>query len=510
MKKTSYIAKFGAFALLMGSLMSCEDALEQQTLSQQDSQSVAVADISYYALSGGVRLDAYITKNPARSTSSVAITGLQAGEKLLGIDFRPATGQLYGVGSTSRIYVINPATGAARAISAAPFTPAVSGTMVGFDFNPTVDRIRLITSTGQNLRLNPETGTVAAVDGSVNGAPGASITAVAYTNSVAGAATTDLFALDPATGKLYKVTPPNDGTLVAVGDLKLDITGDGGFDIDAQTGTALALYRANGKPTLFTIDLATGKTKTIVKFDRDLDYTSIAIPTQAVAYAVSTTNNLLIFNPTNPSATVAKPITGLASGESILGIDFRPVNGQIYALGSGSRLYTINASSGAAAAVGTLSTPLDGTSFGFDFNPLVDRIRIVSNTGQNLRVNPADGVAIVDGRLNPGSPAISAAAYENNFAGTTATNLFVIDHMTDKLYLQSPPNNGTLVEIGNLGVNVEAANGYDIGGTSNIGYALLTASGATKLYSINKTSGAAIALGDFASTVNGFTVGLGF
>ncbi|MBC6607963.1 DUF4394 domain-containing protein [Hymenobacter sp. BT188] len=511
MRKQSYLVKFSAFALALSSLTSCEDVLEQYLPQNSNSNDKPVPsqDIPFYALSGGVKLDLYSTKNPARSSASTAITGLQAGEKLLGIDFRPATGQLYGIGSTSRLYVINTATGAARAIGSGPITPALEGDMVAFDFNPTVDRIRVVTSTGQNLRLNPETAAGTIVDGSINGVPGAGITGAAYTNSVAGASTTVLYDLDPATNTLYRQDPPNNGTLVAVGDLKLDISGNGGFDIDAKTGTALALFDVNGKPTLFTVDLATGGTKTLVKYDNNAAYTGLAIPTQPVAYAVSA-NNLLIFNPTNPSAVVTKPITGLASGDNILGLDFRPVNGQLYALGSGSRLYTINASSGAAATVATLSTTLAGTSFGFDFNPVVDRIRIISNTGQNLRVNPADGVAIVDGSLNPGTPAVSAAAYENNFAGTTATNLFVIDYTTDKLYLQNPPNNGTLVEIGSLGINVDAANGYDIGGTSNTGYAILTASGATKLYSVSKSSGAVMALGDFAGTVNGFAVGLGF
>jgi hypothetical protein len=250
-------------------------------------------------------------------------------------------------------------------------------------------------------------------------------------------------------------------------------------------------------------------------------YTGIAIPTRAVAYAVSTSNDLLIFNPHNPSSVMSKPITGIQMGETILGIDFRPVNGQLYAIGSTSSIYTINASSGVAAVIGALSTlpagsttavplSLSGTSFGFDFNPLVDRIRIVSNTGQNLRVNPNTAVALVDSMLNPGKPVVTAAAYENNFAGTTNTELYVIDVDTDKLYEQNPPNAGTLVELGSLGVNVEAANGYDIGGASNTGYALLTASSRTRLYTINPATGAATAKGAFAYSVNGFTVGLGF
>jgi hypothetical protein len=112
--------------------------------------------------------------------------------------------------------------------------------------------------------------------------------------------------------------------------------------------------------------------------------------------------------------------------------------------------------------------------------------------------------------LNPGMPAVSAAAYTNNFAGTTSTMLFVIDHNNDKLYLQSPPNNGTLMEIGNLGINIEAANGFDIGGTTNNAYGLFTVAGTTKLYRIDLATGKATALTNFNSVVNGFTIGLGF
>jgi hypothetical protein len=240
-------------------------------------------------------------------------------------------------------------------------------------------------------------------------------------------------------------------------------------------------------------------------------YTGIAIPTQPVAYAVGASNSLVIFNPQTPTNTVAKPITGLESNESVVGIDFRPVNGQLYAVGSHSRLYTLNTSSGAATFVASLSVPLSGASFGVDFNPVVDRLRILSNAGQNLRVNPADGATIVDGALNPGTPAVTAAAYTNNFAGTTTTMLFAIDVNSDQLLLQNPPNNGTLTEIGSLhDVNADAFTGFDIGGTSGIPYALLTTGNSTKLYRINTSTGTATSIGDFNGPAFGFAVGLGF
>jgi hypothetical protein len=468
------------------------------------------ADISFYALDGGTRIDRLST-NTRTALNSVAIAGLQASETILAIDFRPATGQLYGLSSASRIYVINPETGTARMIGAGAFSPALSGTVAGFDFNPTVDRIRVVTSSGQNLRLNPETGSVAVEDKPINGVAGAMVTGVAYTNNVAGAATTTLYDIDVTTQMLYKQMPPNDGTLVAVGALKLKVSGEGGFDIAPGEEVALGLYRVNNLPTLFSIDLGTGAATALDRYEKKM-YTGIAIPTRAVAYAVDAINALLIFDPTNTASVISKPIGGLMAGENVAGIDFRPLNGQLYALTSDSRILTINASNGMSAEVGTLSTPLSGTDFAFDFNPVVDRIRIISNTGQNLRYNPNDPSlpVVVDGSLNPGTPAVTAAAYSNNFAGTTTTMLFDIDAASDKLFLQNPPNNGGLVEVGNLGINVSATSGFDIGGMSGMAWAILQVDGKAALYTINTTTGAATMSSAFSSPVKGFTVGLGF
>ncbi len=465
-------------------------------------------DVVFYALAGGTVLDKYNAAAPETILNSAAITGLQSGEKIASIDFRPATGQLYGISSGSRVYVINAETGAARMIGAGPFTPALTGSYIALDFNPTVDRMRVVTSNGQNLRLNPETGAVAAIDGSINGQAGAMISEVAYTNNFAGAATTTLYDIDVVSQKLFIQTPPNAGTLTEVDSLHLKVTGKGGFDISPD-GIALGLFEVNKKATLFTVDLTTGLAKILTKYDKEIMYNGIAIPTRPVAYAVSS-NSLLIFNPTNTSSVISKTITGLQAGENIAGIDFRPLNGQLYALGSSSRIYTINASSGAAVMVAILSTPLSGSDFGFDFNPVVDRIRIVSNTGQNLRFNPNDGALIIDGSINPAGVAITAVAYANNFAGTTSTMLFDIDINTDQLYLQNPPNAGTLVAVGSLGINADAMSGFDIGGTSGMAYALLSSGGSTRLYNINRTTGAASALGNFSSSVTGFTIGLGF
>ncbi|TDH18420.1 DUF4394 domain-containing protein [Segetibacter sp. 3557_3] len=476
------------------------------------SNPVLKPDMMFYGLSNANQLIRYNANASQTAMSTTAITGLAGSEKIVGIDFRPATGQLFGVSSGSRLYVINPETGAATAVGTAAFTPALNGNLVGFDFNPTVDRIRLVTSSGQNLRLNPETGGVAATDAALNpGAP--AVMAAAYTNSMAGATTTTLYDIDIVSGKLYKQDPPNNGTLVEVGSLGMtsEAGKDGGFDISPDNSVALASFGMGTDAGLYQVDLSTGKATDLGKLSTAI--IGLAIPSAPVAYAIDNANNLQIFNFLSSTAPVSKPITGLQSGENILGVDMRPATGQLFALGSTSRLYTLNTSTGAATVVGTapFAPQLAGTTFGFDFNPTVDRIRLVSNTGQNLRLNPVDGTtSAIDGGLNPGMPAVSGAAYTNNFAGATTTVLFDIDATTDKLYTQAPPNNGTLVEVGNLGAEITAENGFDIGGTSGKAYALLTVAGSTRLYSVNLTSGAATMLMNYPNATRGLAIGLGF
>ncbi|HLL44139.1 MAG TPA: DUF4394 domain-containing protein, partial [Segetibacter sp.] len=146
------IGKMGVVAMLLLSLSACRKDFDSIKDYFKDKNQDDTPAITFYALGGGTMLDKFSTTSPEKVLNSATITGLQNGEKILAIDFRPATGQLYGVGSTSRIYVIDPKTGTARAVSGqspnptpavpASFTPALSGNIVGFDFNPTVDRIR--------------------------------------------------------------------------------------------------------------------------------------------------------------------------------------------------------------------------------------------------------------------------------------------------------------------------------------------------------------------------------
>lgn len=213
---------------------------------------------------------------PGSTTTVGAITGLQAGETLLGIDFRPATNLtvLYGIGSSNRLYVINTVTAAATEVTGgAPF--ALQGQAFGVGFNPVPDRLRVVSDAGQNLRLNPNNGGLAATDTSLAfaaGDPNAGqtphIVAADYTNSFGTATTTTLYDIDSTLDILVRQgginvppgTPsPNTGQLFTVGALGVDTSDIVGFDISGNTGTALAALTVAGSSELYTIDLTTGR-----------------------------------------------------------------------------------------------------------------------------------------------------------------------------------------------------------------------------------------------------------
>ena len=119
------------------------------------------------ALTSANRLLFFDSATPGTVTKLFTITN---DEPLVGIDFRPATGDLYALGGTSgRLYVLNLVSGAGSNPSGTP--PVLIGFRFGFDFNPTVDRIRVTSDAEQNIRLNPDNGTVAGTDTNLQFAP---------------------------------------------------------------------------------------------------------------------------------------------------------------------------------------------------------------------------------------------------------------------------------------------------------------------------------------------------
>jgi hypothetical protein len=529
-------------ALLISiTLNSVPSASADETPDPQDPQPLAGQLV--YALTTSNQLLTFDSTNPNQIKSRLNITGLAAGENLVGIDFRPATGRLYAVSSASQLYIIELNNGAAVKIGI-PFTPLINGTEFGIDFNPTVDRIRFTSDARQNLRLNPDTGAVVAppdqqltFNGSdVNSSAIPQVVASAYTNNFPGATTTVLYNLDANLNVLVTQIPPNNGTLNTVGALGVDFSAVAGFDIaslNSNNQVALAALQTGGSTAsrLYNINLTNGQATDLGSIGTNETIRDISLfiydgSVPGTAYALTATNQLISFDPTNPSQIKSRVnVTGLSIGENLLGIDFRPVNKRLYGVGSTSQIFVIDVNSGFATKIGAVLTPLlNGTDFGFDFNPQADRLRITSNATQNLRINPDTGAVVMSdlalvyntGDVNQAStPNVVASAYTNNFAGTPATTLYNIDSALDNLSTQIPPNDGKLNTRGALGVNIDAISGFDIASslsTVQTGLAVLqpNATITSRLYSINLATGQATDLGlvGTAESLIGLSIGI--
>ena len=230
---------------------------------------------------------------------------------------------------------------------------------------------------------------------------------------------------------------------------------------------------------------------------------SVAKPAAAVSLVGLTDNNtLVLFDSSNPSSINTVSVTGVSG--TLVGIDRRPANNLIYGLTDSNNIYTINRITGAASFVSTLSAPFNGGIVsGVDFNPVPDRLRVVGGNDQNFRINVDTGAVIVDGTLNPGDPNITGVAYTNaDRDPATLTTLYDIDYVQDALFIQNPPNAGTLTQVGSLGIDIDSVAGFDIFTDNgvNSAFAALTPTSTTdsNLYTINLTTGAATLVGSIA------------
>ncbi len=148
--------------------------------------------VTAYGLTG-TGLLRFDTSNPGLITGATAFSGLTPGDTIADIDIRPQDGNLYGLASSGRLYVINPITGAALVN-----TSGGLGTALRMDFNPVANRLRVFSAADQNYRLTPGTGLVsndgifsfAAADANFGASP--ALASAAYTNNFDGATSTTI------------------------------------------------------------------------------------------------------------------------------------------------------------------------------------------------------------------------------------------------------------------------------------------------------------------------------
>lgn len=496
---------------------------------------------------------------PGTFIATLPITGLGASQKLVGLDSRPNTGQLFALGynttgTQAQLYTLNPLTGALTTVGAAlTLNLGTVTNRIGFDFNPTVDRIRVTGSNNSNFRLNPANGALAATDGNLayastdaNAGQTPGVGSVAYANSFIGATMTVLYDIDEANSRYTTQNPPNDGTLNSRTQLTVNTATALATDLDiyfnptTRANTAyltIATGTAAAPATqLYTLDFIMGNNMTAVgtvgpagTLVTDIAFAisrpaTLPAVTGQLAYALAG-NNLLTFDTAIPGTIrTSTGITGVLATQTLAGLDVRPLTNSLYGLGydnspantaTNAQVYSINANTGVATAVGAaIRLELGTGSIGFDFNPTVDRIRVVGANRNNYRLNPITGaLAFTDGPVayitGTATPSIGAVAYSNSFAGastTSGTVLYNYDEVLNVLNTQStanPPADGQLTTIGASGITANATapnvdlDIYSTGVGMNTAYlvANIGTSANTSLYTVNLATGAATLVG---------------
>jgi hypothetical protein len=199
---------------------------------------------------------------------------------------------------------------------------------------------------------------------------------------------------------------------------------------------------------------------------------SISAPTgaQAAGWIVGLVDghSIVTIDPATRKVASKADIKGV---DRLVGIDVRPADGMLYGIALDGSLVTIDPKSGQTAVKAKLSEKFSPDVVTIvDFNPVVDRIRVMTSGGTNLRVNPEDGKWISDGshKFKEGDanaakrPKVVAGAYSNSWKGTKATTLYNIDAATNSLVTQAPPNDGVLNTVGPLGIKIDGPVGFNI------------------------------------------------
>ena len=459
------------------------------------------------------------------------------------------------------------------------------------DFNPAADRLRVVTSSGLNFRINPNTG--GPVDGDNGGAAGSvtgtnpdgainggttTVSATAYTNSQPnnGNITTQ-YTVDAATNALFIQNLPNSGTqtlgsTITLGGSTLDFS-EASFDIKpginasssnaaVTFGTGFLVAKVGGTTGVYSLNLVTAQATLLGTTALSVRSSALRTDLGAALALTSDGTTLVRFNPAAPGTTTTVGVTGVTAGETLVGVDGRPQTGQLMGLGVNATantgtLYLIDPQTAACTAVGTAGqiayvngagNPVDfpdpaTVGYGIDFNPTVDRLRVVVGSGLNFRINPNTGAPVdgdlagaagtvagvnIDGSINgSGITGLEAVAYTNAFGQVLTggfTTQYTLDSVTNQLSIQNPSNLGTQtlsvpVTLAGMPLDLSSRTAFDIPSSVAVtasgtvatgeGWIVTTVGGVTGVYRLDLTTGAATffgAVGAGATPLTGLVV----
>lgn len=441
------------------------------------------ADLNTITCAPGLTLVRFTASNPGTYDRIADVTGMGAGEKIIAMDVKPSTGELYALSDAKKIYTVNTINGAATLVSVInePWDIA-EVPVVGFDFNPNDETLRIVGgdadgnatvtpgATNINFTVDPSTNPATVT---VLAAPQQlpfKLTSVAFTNNVPNTQSTAYYGIDSENNRLFTVDTntsavpgTNPGRVTFSRNLTgITATNIGGFEIVGSPETAYVMRSDGSNSYVYTLVLSTGAAAqhgagaigSLSGFSGELVGLSAPVNqgSNTKLFAASTdaapNARLVAFKATfaNPLEdprflTNNNVISGMVAGETILAMDFRFSNNAntLYVLARGAgdvgRLYTLT-EAGAATPVaisGNLTSNLapyvlEGQHYGMDVDPTNGNIRIVSDANENLSVNPTTGVVTVVADLaQTPIPFIGAAAYSRNFAGSTDSQLYLFD-----------------------------------------------------------------------------------
>ncbi len=491
-----------------------------------------------WALIDGNTLITFNRTSPEIVSSVVELTGLAAGETLIGMDFRVADGKLYAIGSQNNLYRLphtatTPSAAVTR-VSALGSAVVLQNVSYGVDADPVNDVLRVIGSDGSNHTVNFETGAVS-TDAPLSGRK---VSAIAHTHAFSGSTGTVLFGLDlsgdASSDALVLIPGPADGSSRDAGTLRVDGAASAAFDVVGTNLEAYALLNIDNATRLFRINLGNGVATLMGSLNRQGTVNGLAIPPQtptdtrgdmlAISAGVVASggtlvpfNQLISFNRAGPGTILSRStVVGLMPGEKVADADYRPADQQLYVLSDLGNLYVIDETTSLLSLHATLAddgsntfTGLGSSSLGAAFNPVTGKLQVVTASGQNLIVDPDTGAVSVQARLtysNGDDASATAIDFSDSFAGVARSQTLVIDTATDNVAKLNGSSLGTKGG-GPLVVDAGGINGFDIDPISGVAYAALTVDGATRLYTITQTStdfGAAVspaAIGDGQSSV---------
>ena len=487
--------------VLLGLLaQACEDHRVQVDPSNYELPGTIV-----YALNDNNTVYRMDVRKPGTIIDSIKLETRDPGEKIIGIDSRPTTGEIFAISNFRTVYSVN-TTG--YRVTRPVFILHKLGietdlnTTIGFDIDPVRDRMRIVTAKGDNVLLRLEDGQQEG-----KGVSTPDVGAVAYSNNYPGATSTTLFGLDSHADKLVRYENPEAGSITTVGHFGIDVEEVGGFDISTTTRFGdqfgIASVRYGGKWELDYVNLKTGRLQRIGDFPKR-KIIGITIPAN-VAYAINDGNTLLTFNPVgsiDEDGDIRETrIKGLPDGVKLLGIDFSiaPL-AKLYALATDSKVYQIDPGTSEAKMSCKLDVTLNLSAdpgFGISFEPFTNEMRVLTTSGLFISIDVERGRVI---QLPPlyypagKEKGLDAIAYSNSQAGLEKpydyTFLFGIDRETNVILRQVSSSNN-LTKEGKLDIagKIDKVNGFDFGGYNEYAYALLKVDGITRFYKIDAITG---------------------